>query len=388
MRQQSALRKWLPDSVLLLALIGGVILHWWPHWLGVHEHASATGIAAANDTAQTPGYLFPLIFISIMWAALRASEHAESVAHKLREPFGSLVLTFSAVTIEVALVIGVMMNGSVENTDMVARDAMFATLMMILNGLVGVALVAGALRKREQSFNPQSSSAYLGLIATICTVGLILPRFTTAEAGGYMSDQMDAFVAGVSLAVYVAFVFLQSSSHREFFIMDEPVGTKPTAHHGVTESLWGAVGMLVFALVTVVLLSESLGAFLVTFLSKNSLPPTLQGAAIAFLVLLPEGIVAVRSAARSNVQRTINVLHGSALSTIGLTIPAILLVAMLFNKDVELGLQPPEICLLVATLGLSMMHFVQGKTNMLQAIVHLTLFAVWIALLLDPRKYL
>ena len=142
------------------------------------------------------------------------------------------------------------------------------------------------------------------------------------------------------------------------------------------------------ALLSVVLLSESLGDLLVGFLVKNSLPPALQGVVIAFLVLLPEGIAAVRSALSSNVQRTINILHGSALSTIGLTIPAVLFVAMLFGKRVELGLQAPEICLLAATMVLSMLHFGAGKTNMMQGIVHAMLFAVWIALLLDPRTYL
>ena len=136
------------------------------------------------------------------------------------------------------------------------------------------------------------------------------------------------------------------------------------------------------------LLSESLGDLLVGFLARNELAPALQGVVIAFLVLLPEGIAAVRSALRSDVQRSINILHGSALSTIGLTIPAVLFVAMLFGKRVELGLEPPAICILAATMVLSMLHFGAGKTNMMQGIVHAMLFVMWIALLIDPQSFL
>ena len=279
-----------------------------------------------------------------------------------------------------------MMTGDAADT--VARDTMFATLMMILNGLVGLALIAGALRKREQPFNAQSSSSYLGVTGAICTIGLVLPRFTTSEPGGYMSDQMDFFVAGASFVVYGGFLFLQSSSHRDFFVSAREDAQSHVSHsHLADVPLWKSICLLLIALFSVVLLSESLGDLLVGFLVKNALPPALQGVVIAFLVLLPEGIAAIRSALSSNVQRTINILHGSALSTIGLTIPAVLFVAMLFGKRVELGLEPPEICLLAATMVLSILHFGSGKTNMMQGIVHAMLFAVWIALLLDPRNY-
>ena len=154
------------------------------------------------------------------------------------------------------------------------------------------------------------------------------------------------------------------------------------------QPLWKSICFLIITLLSVVLLSESLGDLLVGFLDRNELAPALQGVVIAFLVLLPEGIAAVRSALRSDVQRSINILHGSALSTIGLTIPAVLFVAMLFGKRVELGLEPPEICILAATMILSMLHFGAGKTNMMQGIVHAMLFVIWIALLIDPPSYL
>ncbi len=372
---------------MFAGLIGGLILVVRPEWIGLHGHSSAPAAPGATVTIDPPAYLFPAIFFAIMWCALRASEHAEAIAIKLPDPFGTLVLTLSAVIIEVALVIGVMVTGDAADT--VARDTMFATLMLILNGLVGLALIAGALRKREQPFNAQSSTSYLGVTAALCTIGLVLPRFTTSEPGGYMSPQMNVFVAGASVVVYGAFIFLQSSSHRDFFIIVREEAKSHLGHGDLAHApLWKSITLLLSALVAVVLLSESLGHLLVGFLEKHFLPPALQGVVIAFLVLLPEGIAAVRSALRSDVQRTVNILHGSALSTIGLTIPAVLLVAMLFGRSVELGLEPPEICILAATMILSMLHFGAGKSNMMQGIVHATLFAVWIAVLMDPHRYI
>ena len=383
MRKRSAWLKILPDIPVFAGMAFGAMLVARPEWFGLAAH----GALPTAHVVNPPFYIFPLVLIAILWCALRASEHAEAVAIKLPDPFGSLVLTLSAVFIEVALVIGVMMTGSAADT--VARDTMFATLMMILNGLVGLALIAGALRKREQPFNAQSSSSYLGVTGAICTIGLVLPRFTTSEPGGYMSDQMDFFVAAASFVVYGAFLFLQSSSHRDFFITAREDAQNHVSHGDLANApLWKSICLLLTALLSVVLLSESLGDLLVGFLVRNSLPPALQGVVIAFLVLLPEGIAAIRSALSSNVQRTINILHGSALSTIGLTIPAVLFVAMLFGRNVELGLEPPEICLLAATMVLSMLHFGAGKTNMMQGIVHAMLFAVWIALLLDTGNYL
>ena len=373
----------LPEIPVFAGIAFGLFLMIHPEWFGLPPH----GAGKTDHATQPPFYIFPLVFIAILWSALRASEHAEAVAIKLPDPFGTLVLTLSAVFIEVALVIGVMMTGSASDT--VARDTMFATLMLIMNGLVGLSLIAGALRKREQPFNAQSSSSYLGVTAALCTIGLVLPRFTTSEPGGYMSARMDIFVAGGSLIVYSAFIFLQSSSHRDFFVVTRQDAQTHVSHSDLkNQPLWKSISFLIVALLSVVLLSESLGDLLVGFLARNELAPALQGVVIAFLVLLPEGIAAVRSALRSDVQRSINILHGSALSTIGLTIPAVLFVAMLFGKRVELGLEPPEICILAATMILSMLHFGAGKTNMMQGIVHAMLFVIWIALLIDPQSHL
>ncbi len=390
MRSLRACARWVPDGLVIVGVLLGIALVSAPGSLGFHlsdddPARRAVGVGAV----EAPWFLLPLVGAAIMWAALRASAHAETIAHRLRDPFGTLVLTISAISIEVVLVVAVMTAG--HSCATVARDTMFATLMVILNGLVGVALIAGALKKRELSFNQQSSSAYLSMIAALCTVGLVLPRFTTSAPGGYMAAPMETFVAGASLAVYAAFVALQSSAHRDFFVLDlkeTPARAAGNARavRGHRASLTRPIVMLLLALATVILLADGLGDLLVDSLQRASLPASFQGVAIAVLILLPEGIAAVRSALSTNVQRTINILHGSALATIGLTIPAVLIVSHSIGSPVELGLEPPEITLLVATIMVAMIQFGQGRTNLMHGLVHAMLFMLWLALLLDEES--
>ena len=377
---------WIADLAVVAAILFGVMVILQPSWVGLEVIEASAAATGGHTTTSGPWFLFPLILLTILLCAFRASRHAERFAHLLREPFGVLILTLSAVTIEVALVIGVMLTGPQQ--DDVARNAMFAVLMMIMNGLVGIALVAGGLRKREQTFNVQSTNAFLALITGISFIGLVMPRLTVSRPGGYMTEQMELFVAGASLGVYFAFLVLQSSSHTQMFTHradgDEMTATvEATDRSSKSGAIWNAVGWLVAALLGVVLLSHSLGGLLSTFFARRYLPGAFEGVVIALLVLLPEGIAAVRAALRSNVQRTVNILHGSALSTIGLTIPAILAVSLVMKRPVELGLSSPEIGLLAATIILSMLNVSLGKSNLMQGITHLMLFAMWIALLLD-----
>lgn len=372
-------------------LLFALVVSFKPHWIGFVHSVTDYETSRVITQATAPGYLFPLILGVILICAFRASANAEAIAHRLREPFGSLVLTLSAVTIEVALVVGIMLTGKSE--DHVARDTMFAVVMLIMNGLVGFALVMGGLRKREQTFNAKSASSFLALITALSLIGLVLPRLTVSRPGGYMSAQMEFFVACASLGLYVAFLALQASSHREFFIERNPeAAAHPSAHAsahtlqstpGSRLAMAKIVGWLVVALVAVVLLAESLGELLVTALDKRYLPAGLAGVVVATLIMLPEGIAATRAAWSSNLQRTINVLHGSALSTIGLTIPAVLFVSLLIGTPVELGLEPAQIALLAGTIIISMLHLSLGRANLMQGIVHLMFFTMWIALLLD-----
>ncbi|MSR28704.1 MAG: hypothetical protein EXS03_03900 [Phycisphaerales bacterium] len=384
MRRVFKVTSWLPDLVVCAGIVLGVVILLAPRAVGLDVTYTAGEFPESDlKSVSAPWFLLPMIGLVIMWGALRASTHAEAIAHRLRDPFGALTLTLSGITIELVLVIAVMMTG--RNADTVARDTMFATLMMILNGLVGVALVAGAIKRREQAFNQQSSGAYLSMIAALCTIGLVLPRFTTSEPGGYMSDSMEVFVAGASLAVYIAFIALQSSAHRDFFVMVRPVARESRVHSGtrVSTSVLRRTILLICSLVCVILLADSLGDLLVNALRQSFLPVALQGVVIALLILLPEGITAIRSALGSDLQRTINILHGSALSTIGLTIPAVLIVGRLIGTNAELGLEAPEITLLTATILVSTIQFGQGRTNLMHGLVHVMLFMLWIALLTD-----
>ncbi|MSR69986.1 MAG: hypothetical protein EXS17_06555 [Phycisphaerales bacterium] len=365
----------LADLPLCLGLLFAIVVAGRPAWIGI-VHGEAE-----------PWFVLPLILAVILICAFRASAHAEVIAHRLREPFGSLILTLSAVTIEVTLVVGIMLAGKSE--DQVARDTMFAVIMMVMNGLIGFALIMGGLRKREQTFNAKSASAFLALITALTLIGLVLPRLTVSRPGGYMSEQMELYVACASLGVYVAFLALQSSSHREFFVQHEAdVPADDSAPSVIApvnsrRAMAESVALLVVALLAVVLLAESLGGLLVNFWSNRHLPNVLEGVVVAFLILLPEGIAAIRAAWRSNLQTTINILHGSALSTIGLTIPAVLFVSLIIDTPVELGLEPAQICLLAGTIVLSMLHLSNGRANLMQGIVHIMFFTMWIALLLD-----
>jgi Ca2+:H+ antiporter len=389
MRAARAWKRWVPDAGVLLGVVFGAVMHARPDIVGFSVvHVDSASDEAALAASAAPWYFLPVVFGVIIWAALRAAAHAEAIAHRLRDPYGTLVLTMSAIGIEVALVVAVMTTGQHGST--VARDTMFATLMMILNGLVGIALIAGALRHRELPFNQKSSSAYLAMIAALCTIGLVLPRFTISAPGGYMTDAMEIFVAGASVVVYTAFVALQGSAHSDFFIVSQGKGQSGNGHGAYGEGAAGprltfSIVMLCCALATVVLLADALGDLLVIRLRRAYLPGSLQGVVIAFIILLPEGIAAVRSALSSDVQRTINILHGSALSTIGLTIPTVLIVGGAVGVPVELGLEPPEITLLAATIVVSMIHFGSGRTNLMHGVVHAMLFMLWIALLMEDR---
>ena len=329
------------------------------------------------------------IVVSILLAAFRAMAHADHLAELLGEPLGTVILTVSAITIEVAAVCAVMLHSGADGNAVVVRDTMFAVLMLILNGLIGAALVVGGLVRQEQEFNLQSSAAYLPLIIALATVTLVLPRFTTSEEGGWMSDPMEVFVGGSSLAIYLAFLWLQTSRHRAFFAHstassppppDAPRHTTaPRSRSGLGRSIF----MLVVALVTVVYLAEGLGPRLTVGLEAASLPVALGGLLIASLVLAPEGLAALKAAGSSDMQRTINVLLGSAVATIGLTVPAVMVFRWITGIDPELGLEPPFIVLLTVTLALCTVNLTRGRVNSLQGLVHLLIFFAWIAVIFD-----
>ncbi len=381
----------------------GRILALLPFLLGAGTIAAHA--MGGHDEGAAPSLLgFAWIFGVIATCAVAASHRADAVAERLGEPIGTVVLTLSVIIIEVAVVAAMMIAGNGEPT--VARDTMFATLMIIMNGLAGVALLAGGMRRHEQTFNLQTSASYLSLLIPLAAITLVLPRMTITEPGGFMTRRMEVFVAFACVAVYGTFLWMQTSSHRGFF--SHPGGQGDGAHgHGEHEHaahghaqhgtgghghavpaapdrpMWIDILALVVLLGMVVLMAESLGSATVRILEVNGLPRALAGVLVASLILGPEGVAAIQAARSESMQRTMNILLGSALSTIGLTVPVVLALGLIRGQRVELGLEPPEITLLACTVLVSVVNFAHGRTNRMQGLVHLCLFITYIALIFD-----
>lgn len=366
-------RALLRDTPILVGLATGaaVLLHWSP--------------AGAPDS--TANVLWSLWLVAtILACAFRAMAHADALAERFGEPLGTLILTISAITIEVAAVCAVMLGEGGDET--VARDTMFSVLMIILNLLLGLALLLGGRRRTEQEFNPQSAGAYLPLIVTLGMITLVLPRFTRSEAGGWMSDPMMVFVGIASFAIYAVFLAMQTTKHRAFFAhhgASERAHDPRPAHHD-TGSPWTHGVLLVLALVAVVMVAEGLAGRVHSLLGALEIPNAIGGVFIALLVLAPEGLAALRSSHHEDMQRSINILLGSALSTIGLTVPAVIAIHFLTGASPEFGLDAPYIVLLVATFLVAGLNLRGGKVNAIQGVVHLLIFAAWIATILDEAS--
>jgi Ca2+:H+ antiporter len=332
--------------------------------------------------------LFLWLFGTMMWCAFGVVRHAEAVAEKLGEPYGTLVLTFSVITIEVALLASIMLHG--ENNPTLARDAMFATLMIVLNGMVGAALLMGALRYWEQEYNLEGARAFLVVIAALAVFALIIPNYTETEPDPSQSPLKALMFFSITVLFYIVFLIIQTMRHRSFFAepkdnkCNEPIHRTLARQKVSNGSLTFHVVMLLLTLAPVVLLSESLAVIVDFGIEDLNLPAPLGGVMIAILVLAPEGLTAFHAALVNHLQRAVNVCLGSALATIGLTIPAVLMIGLVTGRQVHLGLNEVETVLLILTLFVSGLTFAGGRTNVLQGVVHLLLFVVYVALIFSP----
>ena len=329
--------------------------------------------------------LFLWLFGTMMWCAFLVVRHADAVAERLGEPYGTLVLTFSVTIIEVAILASVILHG--ENNPTLARDAMFATLMIALNFVVGVALVVGALRYFEQEYSLAGARAYLSVIASLAVFTLILPKFMQTEPDPSQAPYKTFLFAAIPILFYAVFIVIQTVRHRALF--DEPEGNGKQArqapvHAAEPGSPAYHVPMLIVALAAVVLLAEYLAVIIDFGLEDLDLPDALGGVLIAILVLSPEGLTAFQAALDNRLQRAVNVSLGSALATIGLTVPAVLILGLITGREVHLGLDAVDAVLLLLTLFISGLTFGGGRTNVLQGIVHLALFIVFVALIFSP----
>ncbi len=328
--------------------------------------------------------VFLWLFAVILWSAVSVARHADCLAIKWGEPYGTLVLTLSAITIEVVMVSTAMLHG--ENNPTLGRDAIFSVMMIALNGFVGLSLLIGGLRHREQYYNLQGVNSYLNVIMTLAVLGLVLPDFTTTTGGPTFSTEQQTFLIVVSLVLYAIFLVIQTMRHRGYFMESEQAGVaaSPGHHSLLVQSTAFHAPMLLLYLVVVILLAEKFAIPLDNSMEKFGLPQEFGGAMIAALVLTPEGIGAIQSTLRNQLQRSINILLGSVLATIGLTIPAVLTISLVTKRPVTLGLQGGNLPLLLLTLAVSVVTFTSRRTNVLQGCVHLLLFAVFVLLIFAP----
>jgi len=328
--------------------------------------------------------VFFWLFGVILWSAVSVARHADCLAIQWGEPYGTLVLTLSATTIEVVVISTAMLHG--ENNPTLGRDSIFSVVMIALNGFVGTVLLLGGLRHREQYYNLLGVNSYLNVILTLAVLGLVLPSFTTTTGGPTLSTEQQIFLILAALVLYAIFLLIQTMRHSGYFIESEQAGVAayPVQHSLHVRSTAFHVPMLLLYLVIVILLAEKFAIPLDNSIEKFGLPEAFGGAMIAALVLTPEGIDAVKATLRNQLQRSINLLLGSVLATIGLTIPAVLTISLVTKRPVTLGVQGGNLPLLLLTLAVSVVTFTSRKTNILQGCVHLLLFAVFVLLIFAP----
>src|SRR6266540_1986290 len=328
--------------------------------------------------------VFLWLFAVILWSAICVARHAICLAIKLGEPYGTLILTLSAISIEVIMISTAMLHGA--NNPELGRDAIFGVMMIALNGFVGLCLLLGGLLYREQHYNLQGVNSYLNVIMALAVLGLVLPNFTTSTSGPTFSTEQAIFLAVTSLSLYAIFLLIQTVRHRQYFIesRDAAVAASSANHPVHMRSTAFHAAMLPLYLITVILLAEKFAVPLDNSIEQFHMPQAFGGAIIAALVLSPEGLGAIHASVRNQLQRSINILLGSVLATIGLTIPAVLTISLITKRSVTLGVQGGNLPLLILTLAVSVVTFTSRKTNVLQGCIHLLLFAVFVLLIFAP----
>ncbi|OBI38331.1 calcium:proton antiporter [Mycobacterium colombiense] len=333
--------------------------------------------------------LVGLTALFLIGAVVAAVHHAEVVAHRVGEPFGSLVLAAAVTVIEVALIVELMASGGNE-TATLARDTAFAALMITTNGIAGLSLLLGSRRYGVTLFNAEGSGAALATVTTLATLSLVLPAFTTTAVGKEFSPGQLTFAAVASLLLYLVFVFTQTVRHRDFFLpiaqkgqkslfADESHADPPTTRAALT-----SLGLMLGALVAVVGLAEEESPAVEKAVTAVGFPQSFVGVIIAALVLLPETLAAVRAARQGRIQISLNLAYGSAMASIGLTIPAIALASIWLKGPLVLGLGAIQLVLLALTVVISVLTVVPGRATRLQGEVHLVLLAAYVFLAISP----
>ncbi|MGB3021715.1 MAG: calcium:proton antiporter [Methyloceanibacter sp.] len=345
---------------------------------------------AEIDNPAWLAVMFIWLFGVMVWCSFGVVRHADVLAERLGEPYGTLILTVSVISIEVTILATVMLGGEPNPT--LPRETMFAILMIVLNGMVGLTLAIGAWRHVQQEYNLQGAIAFLAVISPLAIIALVIPAFTQSTTD-HSFTPLQAVVLGLLTALlYVAFLVIQTTRHRSFFTQPQSAPKRikrspevpPHAHgEGAGSVAYHAI-LLIATLLPIVLLSKPLAKLLDYGIGQMNLPTAIGGILIAALILSPEVGAAIRAAARDQLQRAVNLSLGSALSTIGLTVPAVLAISVLTGTPLELGLEPVEMVLLAITLFVCQMTFSGAPTNILLASVHLVLFLTYLVLAFQP----
>jgi Ca2+:H+ antiporter len=358
-----------------------IIAEW---FLGV-SLATTAGFALAGDRVsealENPFWLaviFVWLFGVVMGSALSVARHADAVAEALGEPYGTLVLTLSVTAIEVMSITAVMLHG--ENNPTLVRDTLFAIVMIILGAMVGASLLLGGIRHREQHYNLQGANLYLSVIIPLAVLTLSLPNVTVTTPGPTLSFAQQVFLVVMSVGLYCAFLAIQTGRHRSYFTLEEGNEKRRAVRKTAPPLAMNAV-LLIAYMVPVAFLAEDLALPIDYFIETLHAPAALGGVIIAMLVAMPEAIGATSAALVNNVQRSINIFLGSVLATIGLTVPVMLAISHFTDHAVYLGLESANNLLLMLMLGVSVVTFASGRTNILQGAVHLMLFAAFVMLI-------
>ncbi len=331
-------------------------------------------------------WFIALMGITLIGAVLSAVHHAEVIAHKTGEPYGTLVLAISVTIIEASLIIAMMFAGH-EGAQFIARDAVFATVMIVMNGVIGLCIFMGGFKHHEMSFRNEGTNSALAVLTALATFILVMPMVTVSTPGPDFTRGQLAFAGIASFALYGAFIFFQTVSHRDYYLPKaEDQKTNSETHAEKPSNLKTAASLLLLliSLAAVVGLAEALNPAIEVGVKAAGAPKTVVGIAIAMLVLLPEGFAAVRAARANRLQSSLNLALGSALASIGLTIPTVAACAILFDLPLSLGISSLNMTLMYLSFFIGALTLAIGRTTLLQGVVHLIIFFEFLFLSLVP----
>ncbi|WP_116964111.1 calcium:proton antiporter [Fastidiosibacter lacustris] len=324
------------------------------------------------------------IFCVMLICAFNVVKHADRLAHKFGEPYGTIILTLSVISIEVALIITMMLIGKGDST--LARDTMFAVIMIAVNGFAGLSLLTGGIKHNTQMYNIEGASIYISLLILLLSICLILPNYTVATDAGTFNLSQSIIVIVVCVILYANFLVMQTITHSDYFQFSLDHKSQQGEQHSSMRSVCYHVTLLLIGLIVMIALSKNLGTFLEYSIQEAGLPSKLGGFIIALLVLTPEGVSAIQAAYKNQLQRSINLCMGSAVATICLTVPSVIVINLILGHPLILGLNSTSIVILMLTFFISLITFTSRRTSVFNGVVLLTVFAIYFALIFDTAQ--